>query len=104
VRRVADVGLRRAAVDPALAGAGGLDVVAAHPAAQRDLAVEQHVEAGRLVTLGVDRGAGGERLDDAVPGQEVELPVVELLEQEQRLELVRREPPEFRLRHYCASR
>ena len=78
-----------AGVDAALVGPVDLDLVAADQPGQHDRAVEQHVEAGRGVALAVHRLAGSRT---ARPGRarhsQSELLVVELLEQEQRAQLV----------------
>jgi hypothetical protein len=95
---VADVGLGSPGVHPALVGAADLHLVAVHLPGHRHRAGQQHVEARRVVALGVDL-AGRLGLDPAVLGQPVQLLVVERLEEEQRLQVARGQP----LGH-CASR
>ena len=79
-------------------------LVAVHLAAQRDRAVEQHVEAGRRLALGVDGAPAADALDAAVLGQPVELLVVERLEQEQRRAARPASARSSRRVGHCASR
>ncbi len=86
---VAEVGVPRADVRPALGGPVDLDVVVDDPARHHQRAVEQHVEAGRVLALAVEPA----RLDAhhvAVLAQEVQPLVGERLEQEQRAQQLRR--------------
>jgi len=84
---LAQVGLERAGVNPGIGRAVHLDVVAAHPAHQHQGAFEQDIETGGRVALGVD-GTGLERLDPAFPAQPGQLVRGQLLEQEQRAQLI----------------
>ncbi len=85
---VAEVGLHGPRVHTALRGPAHLDVVAADPARQYDGALDHHVEAGGRVALGV-HGTGVEALHAALGAQLPELLRRELLEQEQRGDLLR---------------
>src|SRR4030095_15369502 len=80
---------------------GGLDLLAVRQLGQRDHPVEQHEATGRLVTL-VEHRADIERLDVALTGQPAELLVVQRLEQEQRLDLVRGQS--YQLGHHSTSK
>ncbi len=85
--RLAEVGVPGAGVDAALAGAADLDVVGTHPPRGRDLAVEQDVQAGSGITLAEEPARLG--VDDlAVLAQPLQLGILELLEEEERAQLV----------------
>ncbi len=91
-RLVVQVELRRSEVDAELVGAGGLDAIPADHAAHRDLARQQHVEAGRGVALDDDVVAHRDLDHVAVRREPGQLVVVQLGEQEQLPQLGCAEP------------
>ena len=81
-----------AGVGAAVVAAHQLELAALHPPRHRQHPRQQHEEARRRRALGVDGGAGRVLDDPTVAGQPGELVVVELLEEEQRAQLVGGQP------------
>ena len=99
-----DVEAERPGVRAAGVAAMHLELAALHPPRHRQHPRQQHEEARRRSALGVDRGAGRVLDDATVRSQPAELLVVQLLEEEQRAQLVGGQPLEHPGRARTARR